>query len=1235
MKNVFSIILSLMLSISLNAQKLHWVPDHSNLPFQSERSAAPVAHRAQAADEPIITIYTNRYQTYGADNNFQFCVLASTKVKSTEIEVDFGFGRKKYTVSSTGVLKEDEDNEVITGGTMIAGKVSPAGIVRVYGDAGKIDYFDCHGSEVYDIDLSRMTALVILELGHNEIKKLDLTKMSGLQYVDVKDNPFTNGLYLGEHKYLQYLNVNQIGDHALDHCAGVLDITRYPYLNIFTAWDAHCLKSIDPTQCPRLRQISVDNTGLSTLDVSKDTALMILNISDTRINSIDLSQNKYLVEFYAANEGQMDPAAKFNTIDFSHNPYLQRIFLDGNNLTTLDVSHQRNLVSLYASNNKLTSIKGVDVEKEPVGQRADSLAYLDLSGNCLTFATLPMTDPLTYFYYDLQQELPTAKEYSVGKKACMDLGPYILRKGTNSIIEVVSQARDGFSYGDYLIEDEDYIYNEETGIVEFLKPQTDSVQIAIANMTFTDCVLLTRQCLVRSEADYGTPVQLFTIEPAMAGDIAFSIATDVDETIWVDYGDGKRQSQDVKGGKLNEFKGKATGTVTVFGHVNTYVRNLAIKDQKLKDVDLSLLTYIHHLSIVNCGLKTIDLAWCHMLRSLDLSDNAIDVLDLNGDNDAFNKNLLTDLNVSGNNMALLELGDAAATFVNVDASRNRLNELELIDTQNLKKLNVAHNKLKELNLYYCYALTHLDASYNQLSTVNSLGVTSIKELNVAGNKFDLVGLDTLSTHGAKLIYAPQAAYTISPVAININLSAQANLRGQATQFVWRFADTKEALVEGTDYTIKNGKTAFTKAVEGKRMYCELTNAAYPDFKGENVFRTTVTEAIGQPKYTIAEFTTPKGGEVAHLSLASTKPDTYIYIDWGDANLREYKLKETYTLFENDTTIAGADVRVYSNVAENGNMGVFSVTGVTMQNVDVTRMTDVFCLTLSGAGLSEINLKGMTITELNLEGNKLKTIDLSDQTELQMLILSSNGMTDFTLYEDNVISWFTAANNKLKNIDDKPLEFAFNIDLSHNELTGFDISKFGGVTQLFLSHNKLHELDLSSRSSQLVALDISYNQFDMSTLPNPEDVRIFYYGNQAMLDVKCEGRTLDLRSQAEPWGIESDFYFFVGAINLYEDENGELQLGNEELIEGIDFTNNHGLITFKESHQQLTGLIQNELYPNILLYTNLFSVDWKQGIEDASVDYIGADGAVYNVLGQRVNETTPGIIIRNGQKYMRW
>lgn len=126
-----------------------------------------------------------------------------------------------------------------------------------------------------------------------------------------------------------------------------------------------------------LKNLSVyQNYDLKTLDVTKNTKLTNLCISDCDISTIDISKNTELVEITFQNSS--GPSTPYGTtkgltsLDLSQNTKLRAIYLGANRLTALDVSKCPELVDLWIGSGEwlFGSTKG-----------GNFIEYLDLSKN--------------------------------------------------------------------------------------------------------------------------------------------------------------------------------------------------------------------------------------------------------------------------------------------------------------------------------------------------------------------------------------------------------------------------------------------------------------------------------------------------------------------------------------------------------------------------------------------------------------------------------------------------------------------------------------------------------------------------------------------------------------------------------------------------------------------------------------------------------------------------------------
>lgn len=125
----------------------------------------------------------------------------------------------------------------------------------------------------------------------------------------------------------------------------------------FDAYANKSLRTLNTLGCPKHQRLSIDGTNVQSLDLSKNPTITILNISDTGIKEIDLSNLTYLQQFYADHQSSsMNTDAKLTKLDVSKNEKLVYLFASGNLLTDIDLSHNRYLQNLYLADNKLTGI---------------------------------------------------------------------------------------------------------------------------------------------------------------------------------------------------------------------------------------------------------------------------------------------------------------------------------------------------------------------------------------------------------------------------------------------------------------------------------------------------------------------------------------------------------------------------------------------------------------------------------------------------------------------------------------------------------------------------------------------------------------------------------------------------------------------------------------------------------------------------------------------------------------
>ncbi|GAB6976762.1 hypothetical protein JCM15124A_16690 [Prevotella falsenii] len=1149
----------------------------------------PLAAHAQN-EEPIISFHTNMYekvQGSGVTPSVTF-VLGATENKQI-VSIDCGAGEEEFEVDVARL-----DGEQSIKGSVYTGQVSKEGWVKIYGDPTKIDYFNASGNEIDEIKFSSKLNLQILNLEHNILNALNIDDLKNLQVIYLQDNPFTAAtpLMIGYLPKLLVLEMPQCG-----HVSPNFTLRNFPALRSFDAYHSLSLKTADPTACPNLQRLSLDMTGVSSVDLSKNPELQILNVSDSRIKSLDLSNNPKIRELYVSHtSGAVNTDVKFDEIDVSHCPELYYFFCGGNNFKKLDVSKNLKLFTFSCDNNLLRSL---DVTNNK------DLYSVNVRNNYMDFATLPL--PGNWFeYYHEQHEMELNDTYKVGD--VIDLTKRVLRQGTttNGKLYRVPKADPTKP-----VELDDTYYKYENGKITLLKALTDQVFLQFTNSVLKDYPIRTENFAIRTAEDFGKDIKAVELSSlgSAGAPVKISIgilgATDAAPvTVKVDLGDGNLTPIAIKSDRPTapniDTQRKGSGNIVVYVPQDYYVTLLETNDLNIDNIDLTALTQLRVLSLRNAGLRNIDLSYNNKLEKLDLTGNLLSRLTLKGPSSYFYKSQLSDINLSNNQLETFEYDDFYAVRY-FDISNNKMTALDVSDADNLRSLNISNNAFTRLLLNHSELLERLNAANNQLVEIAIPPVAPITDLDVSGNNFTLgnmpkdFGLDE-----AHFIYAPQHTLEISTSSPGIDLSEQfITKNGATTQYVWK-KENGEKLKEGTDYTIKDGSTKFVNLSVGK-IYCEMTHAAYPAFKGEKVFKTTFVQPIGMPQYELASFTTEVQTDSVELSLASPVKGTSVYFEWNaDGNVTQYTLDTTYKRFRAKSK-AGAKVRVLVANADE-KLSIFSVSGVKMSAADLSGLKDAGTIALADAGLSAVNIPASTaLTELNLSGNELTEIDLTKFPNLFFLSLNENKLKSIDLSKAKKLGLAFLSGNRLTDVKIENTGL-WNLDLSKNMLESVSLDNAPALEQLWLNDNRLLKVDIS-KNPKLAVLNVVKNRLRFSTMPIAVDrdgkslFNKYSYNLQDPLDVKCVNGKVDLSSEAMVDNEPTKYRWFIDHIDVID---GEPQ--GEEL-ESDEFSIENGVTTLKltDAANNLVCLMRNTRLPNLYQITNYVSFDPNP----TGVDGVGA------------------------------
>jgi len=1204
----------------------------------SAASGAPQVS-AQTGETPVITFKTNIYDQFGAQNAFHL-VIGTTQ--TDYYDVDCGFGPVEVEVTPAVF---DSESQAIKG-TTVSCQVNADGMVRIYGDPSKIDYFAAEGCYIDWIEMDECVNLSVLDLQHNELKHLDLTPFSSLEALYLTGNTFTaeTPLKVGGNKpRLQILELD-----IIEYLDQSFNLSDYPALVLFNGYHNMDLRNVDPSGCPELLVLILEMAPVETLDVSHNPKLMRLNISDTRIRSIDISKNPGLQNFLAQHvSGTINTDIKLTDIDLSNNPNLVLLNMAGNRLKNIDLSKNTMLTNLSLARNELSEI---DLTANT------NLYSVDLSNNYLNFATLPLPRDAWGEYYYYRSPLPCDKSYAAG--ADIDFSAQVLREGTTTSARVWQDPVGG---DPVLLDESAYVYAD--GKIKFNSAISDSVYVEFGNSAFLDYSLRSASFMVKDAGEMGKPSKIasLNVAAAMAGkEVSFKVgmsgATDVaPKTFYVKTGDGEMREFSATSDALPavcNFAETVNGAceLAVYVPEGEVMTAFAIEDVTLGSIDITGATEVRDLVVKGCGLSAINLGYNRCLQRLDISGNRLGNVTLEGVFGDYEKNVLTDIDASNNRLYNFKVV-STTQIRSMNLANNMLTSFVLKNYDGLTNLDLSGNRLKEeVNLAYLGNAENINLSNNRITNLVVGDMPLLRRFDVSNNNLTLETLPYLEGVSSEVyIYSPQKNLEIAAKAPGINITSQNRvIAGQATRFEWKKTDGTP-LREGVDVECNGGATRFLDLELGT-VYCEMTHPAFPEFAGEKVFRTTDVTVTGAPTTVVASFTTTEDSEAAEVIFTGVSTSA-LYIDWrGDGTeYIQYPINgNSYSSYPGQKTYAGANVKVYTYDSTD-DIVQFAIYDAPMSRMDASPMKNLKSFSVGGAGLDENTLifpASPGLEEITLSDNAFSKKDFNEFSSLKHLVLSGNSYETFNAGDKPELQTLVVSKNKLTDITFKENGKLWGLDVSGNELEEINFGETPNLTQIIASNNKLASIDLTPVRNVLVALDLQRNRFTFHTLPLRNDypnLGVYLFIGQAPMPITCTDGVVDLSLQAKVGDSATTFRWFMGEVTE-DPETGELV--GEELETGGDdpeYTVVDGITTFHYTFEgPLTCVMTNEAYSGLNLFTEPVIVD-KAGLEGVTADDSDATVDVYTVTGIRVRSgvaradalrgLAPGFYICGGRKVL--
>ncbi|MEG2239448.1 MAG: hypothetical protein RRX93_08550, partial [Bacteroidales bacterium] len=494
----------------------------------------------------------------------------------------------------------------------------------------------------------------------------------------------------------------------------------------------------------KIEKLTGDNNSLSTLDLSKNTSLRLLNLRYNQLSTLDLSKNTLLKDLNLFTN-------QLFTIDLSKNTNLEFLDLSYNQLSTLDLSKNTLLQFLYINQNSLSSILGLDANIH------SKLVSINIRNNKLIPGSFPASlSTKGNFLYAPQQAIAIPSQISSDMK--LDLGAlYAYKNATPSIIPSIEWVLED---GSKLIENTDYTV-DNAGVFTFLRSQKQTASAQISHALYPDFtnenILKTTSISIASAPITPKMIAKFTSTKAIGESIRFGLNVREMDTIRIDWGNGAIDKQLLSPsptGTSDNISGQKLGdTIRIYA---CYATEGTFYNNSFTYLDIRLWDKIERLTCVNSILSTLDLTKNTKLTSLNLHSDQLSTIDLS-------KNTkLTFLDLHSNQLSTIDLSKNTL-LETLGLSRNQLSIIDLSKNTKLEILSLDNNSLSTLNLSKNTLLRRLEINNNSLSSIVGLDTNTLSNLNhliISNNKL-IPGSFPVSFPKASLYtYAPQKAIAI-------------------------------------------------------------------------------------------------------------------------------------------------------------------------------------------------------------------------------------------------------------------------------------------------------------------------------------------------------------------------------------------------------------------------------------------------------------------------------------------
>lgn len=1044
-------------------------------------------------------------------------------------------------------------------------------------------------NDISTVDLSSNTSLTTLLLQGNDLTSVDLTMLTELDYLVLNGNLFTS-VDLSQNTKITELQAGGI------FYLNALDVSALTDLEIINFGSNGNLSSIDLSNNTKLQRVSGGYTTISSLDVSMLPDLDYLDVQNTQLTSLDLTNNFNLTEIKAQNNSQLT-TLKLANGNNANMPFGQVRISNVPNLTCISVDDP-DYVSTWDTY--------FDVPVTPT-------KYCDL------------TDPVYIPDTNFKAALVGNNSINANEDNKISYGEAQAFTGTISVKNLGIEDATGLEVF--------------TSLYALIISQNNLTDLDVSANTALEILRCDRNSL--TSLDLSTNTEIYTLQ-AFTNQLGVVIfPAENSKLTHLEFQTNNLTSIDVSDLPLLNALFLNSNDVSELDLTNNLLlERLVVDDNNLTELDLSIHPELYVFSAPNNDLQTLNLRngsnniittfiltgnenlscvlvddaeysdteWTDIDAGLNFSDTYCDPNDpVNIPDENFKSVLLA-------NPAINTTDDDEITYLEAEAFTGKLsaNSTEIVSLEgleafiNLTELEAYNNQIDEVDLSANTQLTFINLSLNNLT---SLDISNQPDLQLISAFSNNIGPTVDVSQNPNLTSFYLHNNDLSFIDINDN-TALINLNVSNNDIEELYVDQLVNLMELSCASSSVQELDVSNNPKLRELYVNSTSITTLDLShnpqlrvvwAQNNQLTSLNMQNGANELIVAKTPTANfrirnnnltcvqvddvsysTSEWTDIDEGVTFSDTYCTIDdpvyIPDENFKAALVGNLSINTNEDAEISYGEAEAFTGTIQvnSGTQGVVAdLTGVeafinleviTMINHDITAFEasnhpNLRNLILPNNELMEIDITTNTaLTFVNLQSNQIGSIDVSNNTNLRTLKMSYNQLSTIDVSANTLLTELTVGSNNLSVVDitNQPdLQIFYGFD---NTISSLDLSQNTALRYLNVANTDLTSLDVSAspnllevtaNSSELVSIDLRNG--------NNTGITVINLNNNSLSCVN-----VDAVAYAEDnWSgaIDEGVRFSIDCDRVYiPDETFE----NYLLAQGSINTTDDGRITFEEA-----------------------------------------------------------------------